>query len=1111
MDVLSPSPNSDNPGAADGIAGIEVVAEHLSDLVSLVAADGRIQRQFGRAAVSGYDFARRAGRHVLEHVHPEDRVRAQDWLRRLAAGERVGDLALRERHANGDWRHVRARGTNLLATPAIHALLIEERDETEQHAAQASVNVLRDRLRLVAQSMRLGFFEYDCLSKRFEFSDECFTMRGLSPPPAASVLGVDLLTKLHPEDAAPARESLHRVVDGPGDDWDIEFRVRTASGDWMWLQQHARVLERDREGRALRIAGLLLDVDRRKRAERGLVHSEARYRTVVAMTPGFVHESTLSEDGRMRLQWASEGFTRLLGWTVAEFNDRGSWPAVIHPAHRGPAADRRSRAFKGEPAHGETRLLAKNGDWRWFAVSLFPLQEPGTGRVTSAMGMLYDITDRKHAEEQLRASEERFRYSTAALRGVVYERDIGADVVTCSSGVAEVLGFTEEQRVSSYAFWRERIHPDDRDRVESDRLQASSGGLVTAEYRVRHADGHYVDVLDRAIVVRDESGHALRVVGCAIDISDVRAAQRLLHEAETLARVGSWQFEVATGKLTYSDEAIRIAGIAHKDAPHDLRALYRSLAPESALALRAAVERALSAGEPYQLDIEIVRRDGSRCWLRTSGRAELVDGRPVRLYGALQDIDALKRGELKLREQGERLRLAIDAGQLAAWRWDPRSDHFIIEYRSDSFDTQAVFRETLEDEITTIEPDHRARFRRMMHLTASTGQPGECEFAALTPGGPRRWFRVRVIRAMTPQGPVVIGTSFNTTAVRQREDAQRASEALLRSVTDNSPDFITVVDPELRIRFANRTLQGTPPEALLGRPAVEQAAHPEEFEARLRSVLAHGRALRFESQGVREDGSDGVFEYRMGALREGGQVTAVIVCSTDITERRALEREILEISAREQRRIGSDLHDGLGQELTGLALLLDGLARDVRRGRAPRDAELRELTALARGAIEQTRTLARGLSPVALDGGGLVHALRALAARAREMYGLDVRFRSRVTPRVTLDAAATGHLYRIAQESLTNAARHAGARTVTVQLTVRDRRVQLAVSDDGRGLAPGSTTGVGLKIMRYRANMLGGELQIGPGAEGRGTRIACLVMQPEPTPLEAPRAAGDHG
>ncbi|MBS0393475.1 MAG: PAS domain-containing protein [Proteobacteria bacterium] len=1112
MEAVRPTapPTVAPPGPPASAAALEAIAGHLADLVSLVSADGRILRQFGGRQVSGYAPAERVGRPILELVHPEDRALAHAWLERLA-GARPGtppaELDLRQRHASGVWHPVRMRGTNLLGDPAIGALLIEEHDESERHYTQLSAERMRDRLHLVAQGVRMGFFEYDVVANRFEFSNECWTMRGLVPPAERGALGPEVLDEIHAEDRGPGLELLARVIAGPGDDWDAEYRVPTANGEWMWIQQRAHVLARDAAGRATRIAGVLLDVDRRKRAERGLVHSEARYRTIVAMTPGFVHESVLAEDGSMLMRWASEGFARLLGWSVAELNERGGWRSIVHPEHRGPAAQRKGRAFGGEPAHGETRLLSKSGQWLWFDVSLFPLQEPETGAVVSAMGMLYDITNRKHAEEQLRASEERFRLAAAAVKGVIYERDLASGMVRCSAGVAEVLGLGDEAQLQPLEWWLARVHPEDAAQFLSDRGAPASDGVVTSEYRLRLGTGQYAEVLDRAIVACDENGRPVRTIGCAMDVTEMRRTERLLREAEALAHVGSWQLDVGSGELTFSDEARRIAGVGRDEAPGDLRSMFDYIAPGSAPAVRAAIERALATGESYQLDVELARRDGTRRWLRTSGRAEVAEGRTVRLYGAFQDIDALKRGELRLREQGETLRLAMDSGQLAAWRWNPRSDALTVDYRSPGFDPGIAFAPTLAEDLATIAPEYRGPARRHMQHTITSGEPVEFELKITDAGGGPRWLRSRLMRAETADGPVVIGTSVEVTARRIAEDAMRASEAMLRSVTDNSPDLIAIVDGDLRIRFVNRPLRGEPPERIVGRPAADFTDASAEFESRLRDVLGSGRPLRFESRAPREDGSDGLFEYRLGPVHEGGRISGVIVYSTDITERRALEREILEISNREQRRIGSDLHDGLGQELTGIALMLDGVSSAARRGVAPRSAELRELTALVRGAIEQTRTLARGLSPVALDGGGLVHALRALVARTREMYGLDIRFRSRVAPRVTLDAAATGHLYRIAQESLTNAARHAAAHTVLVQFNVTGRRVALAISDDGRGLGPGSSTGVGLKIMRYRANMLGGELLIGPRPSGRGTRVTCVVTQPDPAPTAQP----EHG
>jgi PAS domain S-box-containing protein len=1093
------------PSSAAPVAGgrFAASAAHLTRLVSLVAPDGTILEQHGCRGASGYDPAARVGRDLFEFVHGEDLPRARAWLAALIAadgGSGGEDVELRQRHADGSWRLLRLRGTNLLGDPAIAALLAEEFDDTERRLAQVSAERMRERLQLVAESMRIGFFEYDVATDRFAVSDERYRQRGPTPPQERCALGREILAEIHAEDRDAVRAALDRAIQGPGEDWDAEYRVPSASGDWIWIQQRGHVLERDAAGRATRLAGILLDIDRRKRAERGLIHSEARYRTIVATTPGFVHESVRTEDGRLLMQWASEGFTRLLGWTVAELNERGGWASIVHPEHRAAAVARSARVFGGEPVREETRLLAKSGESLWFDVSLFPLQEPGTGRVLSSMGTLYDVTARKQAEELLRASEERFRLATAAVQGVIYERDVASGLVSCSSSAAELTGLGAAALLQSIDWWTERVHPDDRARYRAAANPGPGERTITCEYRIRHAQGHDVEIFDRGCVVRDAHGAPVRIVGCALDISQVRRAERLLRQAEALAHVGSWQLDVASGELTFSDEALRVSGGVRDGTPAQLPDLFHYIAPPSATALRAAIERALATGQGYNLDVEILHRDGSRKWLRTSGRAERAGDRTTRLYGAFLDIDAAKRAELQLREQGDRLRLALDAGQLAAWRWNPRDDRLIVEYLSKGFDPQIGFGATLEEDLETVVAEDRARVRAYLLTTIETGEPAEYELGAIDVKGARRWLRTRLIRALTAAGPVVIGTTFEVTAQRNAENALRASEAMLRSIADSSPDIIAIVGPDLKIAFVNRALRGEAPAQIVGRPAVAYAADPTEFEARLRGVLATGRPARFESQAAREDGGDAVYEHRVGPVRDGARIVGAIVYSSDITERRALEREILEISNREQRRIGSDLHDGLGQELTGIALLLGGLTRARRRGTVPTAGALRELTALVNGAIEQTRTLARGLSPVALDGGGLVHALRALVARTREMYGLDIRFRSRVSPRVTLDAAATGHLYRIAQESLTNAARHAVAQTVVVQLNVRGRRVALAVSDDGRGLTPGAASGVGLKIMRYRASMLGGELLIGRHPSGRGTRIACVVTQPDPAP-----------
>jgi signal transduction histidine kinase len=210
-----------------------------------------------------------------------------------------------------------------------------------------------------------------------------------------------------------------------------------------------------------------------------------------------------------------------------------------------------------------------------------------------------------------------------------------------------------------------------------------------------------------------------------------------------------------------------------------------------------------------------------------------------------------------------------------------------------------------------------------------------------------------------------------------------------------------------------------------------------------------------------------------------------------VAERREMQQAILEISEREQQRIGHDLHDGLGQELTGIAFLskalAEGLAAEDRR---EAQAAL-EIVGLVNHAIAQARELARGLCPTELDTDGLGTALRQLALRAEALFGVECEVEAGPAPG-TRDKASEEHLYRIAQEAINNAVKHGHARRLQLSLKERDGSSVMTVSDDGAGFVPppAGHKGMGLQLMNYRARMIGGRLELTRAGE-RGTLVRC--------------------
>lgn len=224
-----------------------------------------------------------------------------------------------------------------------------------------------------------------------------------------------------------------------------------------------------------------------------------------------------------------------------------------------------------------------------------------------------------------------------------------------------------------------------------------------------------------------------------------------------------------------------------------------------------------------------------------------------------------------------------------------------------------------------------------------------------------------------------------------------------------------------------------------------------------------------------------------------GRLVSVVGVMQDITERRQMADLLARSADLERARIGADLHDGVGQELTGLALLLQSIATRSKRESPALSQELSVLCKLASKSIETLRDMSHSMLPVELRQMGFMHVCRQLATSMRKALGVGIRFRFS-GDKLQMPAGPTAeHLYRIAQEAIANAVKHGGARQIALTLKASDTKLVLTISDDGSGLeAAPATGGIGLQIMRYRARLLGGLLDVGKNGRG-GTRVKCIV------------------
>jgi PAS domain S-box-containing protein len=225
-----------------------------------------------------------------------------------------------------------------------------------------------------------------------------------------------------------------------------------------------------------------------------------------------------------------------------------------------------------------------------------------------------------------------------------------------------------------------------------------------------------------------------------------------------------------------------------------------------------------------------------------------------------------------------------------------------------------------------------------------------------------------------------------------------------------------------------------------------------------------------------------------------GKITGVSIIANDITEKKKQEREILEISEKESRRIGQDLHDNLGQHLTGLMFQLKVLENSLRKKNLKEEADAAyNITLDTKDAVNITRNLAKNLIKVDISNQGLSTAIAELASFYSGMYEIELIFKeNRNVDYDIKDSTIINQLYHITQEALNNSIKHSGASEIRISLNMDETEIRLQISDNGNGEITGNHKGIGLSILKYRANVISGNISF-IGTQNKGTTIICRV------------------
>lgn len=582
-----------------------------------------------------------------------------------------------------------------------------------------------------------------------------------------------------------------------------------------------------------------------------------------------------------------------------------------------------------------------------------------------------------------------------------------------------------------------------------------------------------------------------------------------------MTRIIPWEADLATWRFTYVGAwAVEILGYPLADWFTD-GFWVDHLHPEDREAAIRDCHEKTQRDEHFELEYRMVRADGRTVWFHDIVHVVRGANGSDTIKGFLIDITERRRAEEALRESEERLRLALEASATGTFEINLLTGE--THWNTVEFELLGLKPGEVPDSPETffrfVHPDDAGRLRAQWEEAKWSGKLA-AEFRVVRADGRERWLGAKGRFAFESksganaprarrQASRFLGVNFDITERKQAELELRESEEQFRNLANAAPVMIWMRGTDRKCTWFNKPwldFVGRPMEQEVGDGWAENV-HPDDLQHCLDTYISAFEArqeFRMEYRlRRRDDAYRWLLDHGVPVGRNGGEFSGYIGSCIDITERRRLESELLEVTDREQRRIGHDLHDGLGQQLTALEmkcfLLLEDLAgNDLQTRRKRLQTQARQLSEALRECIAVTRSLARGLAPVDLKADGLMGALKQLAHRAGVPGKIECRFLCRVP--VTLDNSRTAtHLYRIAQEAVNNALKHARPRCIQINLSRADGTLCLQIKDDGFGLTKGKKkSGMGLEIMRHRAHVIGALLEIG-SKPGRGVIVTCTL------------------
>lgn len=851
---------------------------------------------------------------------------------------------------------------------------------------------------------------------------------------------------IHPEDRHEVTSNFYRSLQDPSiTTWQKEYRYQKADGSYIYVTDHCIII-RNAEGKPTKVVGAYQNISRRKHAEQELIRSNERFYYAAKASSEALWELDF-ETGRF---YASEAYTDIFGWQVEEHGNFAHWHLYIHPEDRNESVDSFNNALNDAGVHSwkkEFRFRRIDGTYAHVIVKASILRGH-LGQALRVIGAIQDISDQKKTEEHLRASNERFQLVNKATSDAIYDWNIVTNELYWGEGIQTLFGFPPSE--VNFEKWVSLVHPSDRSRVEQTLINTiadPNANLWKEEYRLARADGTYSYVLERGFVIRDANGKGLRLIGSLQDITD-------RHYNEQLLSIEKMIFEQSTNpNLDFSSIVVTLLR-SIEDMHEDVFTSVLLLKDNNTIATLAAPRIPLE----FQKALEgqkVGPREGS-CGSAMSTKQMVI----------VEDIENDPLWE-HYRD------LALSYGFRACWSIP------IIHSSGKVMGSFAVYYKKVKS-------------------------PSSQELNTFT--------RIKNILRILME---------NNWWIRQMKETNERFDIMMKATHDLIWDWNLETNYIYRDELGLQKVYGiSDNDSIQDFTKWIERIHPEDID-RVTKVINHivrahdENHFEVEYRFRRDDGTySHVYDRGIILRNSDNKPIRMIGAAQDVTERKRLEHELLlnelekqkainqaTVDTQEQERtqIGKELHDNVNQVLTTTKLYLDLALSSPEL----KDELIQKSNKNIINVINEIRQLSRSLMDPSIGDLGLVDSINDLVDNINLTRKLHVKVFSDKKIENLLDQNHKLTVFRIIQETLNNAIRHAKATTVEIRFAIGKNDVEISIEDDGVGFDPAAVKkGAGLKNIQNRIYLINGTHTI-ESAPGKGCKIVIkfpIIKQPQELP-----------